>query len=238
MKKECNTQGTSLVELLILISMRESEPTKADTAFNELHKRLESRIKRVCRNMYYGYTGRNNKTDVADLNQAVLERIFLKAEKFRIEECESLSELEKEIKFLNWISGIARTELLQQFEKQTEKPDEPIEGEEGEIQERMEIKENDIPLILDGMVENISDAMSGTVKKDSLEEKLVDRIHGLINALPIREADIIRTHLYYSPNNIPSKELERLVKTYGITKENIRQIKKRVLKKLDSKMKL
>ncbi|MFC2116947.1 RNA polymerase sigma factor RpoD/SigA, partial [Bacteroidota bacterium] len=66
--------------------------------------------------------------------------------------------------------------------------------------------------------------------KKLLTDSLSKEIERALNTLPRREADIIR--LYYGLNGVQSHTLEEIGEEFNITRERIRQIKEKAIKRL------
>lgn len=121
-----------------------------------------------------------------------------------------------------------------------------------EISQRMEINEEKIkelqaivkePISIDQHLSEDDDATIGDLVADEddssplddiFQEEVRNAIAQVLSTLEEREADIIV--LRYGLNNMRPKTLDEIGKSYGISKERVRQIEEKALKKLRNPM--
>lgn len=91
----------------------------------------------------------------------------------------------------------------------------------------------DAPLVEDediNLYDVLSSSNSSSPDKDLIVESLKIEIERVLKTLTSKEADIIR--LYYGLNKKNPSSLEEISKNFNLTKERVRQIKEKAIKKL------
>jgi len=198
----------ALAELFLSMAMKEDNRADAEKAFAIFYNRyknfLYTIVKTACRSWeMYG----------DELVQSVFENTFLtvyeKAERFMVIEDIPFERQEKRMK--SWLGRIAKNEMLQllrQFKVDKDK----IEYT------------NDLTSL-----ENIEEEI---ISKASLNSILVEKA---LQTLSERDRNILITYLMYEDGNkkLPSLEIKRLSDMWNTHPDNMRQIKKRSLAKVE-----
>ncbi|MCK9208106.1 MAG: sigma-70 family RNA polymerase sigma factor [Salinivirgaceae bacterium] len=198
----------ALTDLFLAMAMKEEDRQNAEKAFTELYNRYKSFlftvIKKACKSWeMYG----------DELIETVFENTFLtvfdKAETFLKLDDISFERQEKRMKA--WLSQIAKNEMLQLLRQYRIDKDKIVFTDDLSFIERIENE----------TVEIISDDIL-------LAEKALQTLNE-------RDRNVLVTYLMYEDGNkkLPSSEIQKLADMWGILPDNMRQIKKRSLAKLE-----
>jgi RNA polymerase sigma factor (sigma-70 family) len=198
----------ALADLFLAMAMKEEDRQNAEKAFTEFYNRYKSFlftvIKKACKSWeMYG----------DELIETVFENTFLtvfdKAETFLKLDDIPFERQEKRMKA--WLSQIAKNEMLQLLRQYRIDKDKVEFTDDLSLVERME----------DETEENISDDIL-------LAEKALQTLNE-------RDRNILVTYLMYEDGNkkLPSSEIQKLADMWGVLPDNMRQIKKRSLAKLE-----
>lgn len=198
----------ALADLFLAMAMKEEDRQNAEKAFTEFYNRYKSFlftvIKKACKSWdMYG----------DELIETVFENTFLtvfdKAETFLKLDDIPFERQEKRMKA--WLSQIAKNEMLQLLRQYRIDKDKVEFTDDLSFVERMEDETEEI----------ISDDIL-------LAEKA-------LQALNERDRNILVTYLMYEDGNkkLPSSEIQKLADMWGVLPDNMRQIKKRSLAKLE-----
>ncbi|NVO10731.1 MAG: sigma-70 family RNA polymerase sigma factor [Bacteroidales bacterium] len=198
----------ALAELFLSMAMKEDDRQNAEKAFTEFYNRYKSFlytvIKKACKSWeMYG----DELIETVFGNTFVT--IFEKADTFMIIDGIPIERQEKRMK--SWISQIAKNEMLQllrQYKKDKEK---------------IEFKD-DLSFI------EITD-----IEADKIESDDILLAGKALRTLNERDRNILVTYLMYEDGKkkLPSSEIQNLADMWGVLPDNMRQIKKRSLEKLE-----
>ena len=198
----------ALAELFLTMAMKENNRLDAEKAFSVFHKRYKNYLYAIVKNVCISW-----KMYGDELIEAVFENTFLtvyvKAESFMVIEDIPFERQEKRMK--SWLGKIAKNEMLQllrQFKVEKDK----IEYTD-DMTSFLNIEEEIMP-----------QATSDHI----LAEKA-------LQTLSERERNILTTYLMYEDGNrnLPSIEIQRLSDMWNTHPDNMRQIKKRSLAKVE-----
>lgn len=198
----------TLADIFLSMAMKKDDMQNAEKAFTEFYNRYKSFIytviKKACRSWkMYG----------DELIETVFVNTFLtvyeKAETFMLIDNVHFERQEKRMKY--WLSQVAKHEMLQ-------------------LLRQYKINKDKIEYLDDlSFLERI-DNETEEIKSDDilLAEKA-------FQTLSERDRDILVTYLMYEDGNkkLPSDEIQRLANMWGVLPDNMRQIKRRSLRKLE-----
>lgn len=198
----------ALADLFLAMAMKEEDRQNAEKAFTEFYNRYKSFlftvIKKACKSWeMYG----------DELIETVFENTFLtvfdKAETFLKLDDIPFERQEKRMKA--WLSQIAKNEMLQLLRQYRIDKDKVVFTDDLSFVEQMEDETEEI----------ISDDIL-------LAEKALQTLNE-------RDRNILVTYLMYEDGNkkLPSSEIQKLADIWGVLPDNMRQIKKRSLAKLE-----
>jgi RNA polymerase sigma factor (sigma-70 family) len=198
----------ALADLFLAMAMKEEDRQNAEKAFTEFYNRYKSFlftvIKKACKSWeMYG----------DELIETVFENTFLtvfdKAETFLKLDDIPFERQEKRMK--SWLSQIAKNEMLQ-------------------LLRQYKIDKDKIELADDlSFIERIESETEEIISDDILlAEKALQTLND-------RDRNILVTYLMYEDGNkkLPSSEIQKLADMWGVLPDNMRQIKKRSLAKLE-----
>lgn len=198
----------ALADLFLAMAMKEEDRQNAEKAFTEFYNRYKSFlftvIKKACKSWEMYGDG---------LIETVFENTFLtvfdKAETFLKLDDIPFERQEKRMKA--WLSQIAKNEMLQLLRQYRIDKDKVEFTDDLSFVERMEDETEEI----------ISDDIL-------LAEKALQTLNE-------RDRNILVTYLMYEDGNkkLPSSEIQKLADMWGVLPDNMRQIKKRSLAKLE-----
>ena len=80
------------------------------------------------------------------------------------------------------------------------------------------------------MMDTIGNSEESNPDKQLIHESLQKEIERSLNTLSSRESDVLR--YFYGLNNLPSFTLEEIGEKFGLTRERVRQIKEKAIRKL------
>ena len=198
----------ALADLFLAMAMKEEDRQNAEKAFTEFYNRYKSFlftvIKKACKSWeMYG----------DELIETVFENTFLtvfdKAETFLKLDDISFERQEKRMKA--WLSQIAKNEMLQLLRQYR------IDKDKVEFTDDL------------SFVEQMEDETEEIISDDIL---LAEKALQTLNE---RDRNILVTYLMYEDGNkkLPSSEIQKLADIWGVLPDNMRQIKKRSLAKLE-----
>ncbi len=202
----------SLADLFLSMAMKEDNPQAGEKAYNDFYYRyknyLYTIIKKACKSWeMYGN----------DLVEATFENtlltVYAKAESFIVIERIPIENQERRMKA--WLGKIANNEMLKLLrDSRTEK-------------DKVEYIE-DLTFF-----EDIYEDIEVPKSQDIL---LAERA---LNSLSERERDILVTYLMFQDGNkqLPRDEIQKLSDIWNVHSDNLRQIKKRAMSKLEMYMK-
>lgn len=201
-----------LADLFLRMSMKD-EKKEAEKAFIEFYHRYKNYIYTVIRKACESWK-QYGKDLIQSTFSNVLLIVYKKADSFIMIENVEISR--QELRLKAWLGKIIQIEILKLL-KLERTNDEMIEFTDKllEYDDKVEKKSN-IP---------ISYNMS--------------RLEDALATLSEREKDILMTYFAYSEGNkkLPREELQRLAKRWDILPDNMRQIKRRSLKKIEKILK-
>lgn len=198
----------ALADLFLAMAMKEEDRQNAEKAFTEFYNRYKSFlftvIKKACKSWeMYG----------DELIETVFENTFLtvfdKAETFLKLDDIPFERQEKRMKA--WLSQIAKNEMLQLLRQYR------IDKDKVEFTDDL------------SFVERMEDETEEIISNDIL---LAEKALQTLNE---RDRNILVTYLMYEDGNkkLPSSEIQKLADMWGVLPDNMRQIKKRSLAKLE-----
>lgn len=198
----------ALANLFLAMAMKEEDRQNAEKAFTEFYNRyknfLFTVIKKACKSWeMYG----------DELIETVFENTFLtvfdKAETFLKLDDIPFERQEKRMKA--WLSQIAKNEMLQLLRQYR------IDKDKIEFTDDL------------NFIERIENETEEITSDDIL---LAEKA---LKTLSERDRNILITYLIYEDGNkkLPSSEIQKLANMWGVLPDNMRQIKKRSLAKLE-----
>ena len=198
----------ALADLFLAMAMKEEDRQNAEKAFTEFYNRYKSFlftvIKKACKSWeMYG----------DELIENVFENTFLtvfdKAETFLKLDDIPFERQEKRMK--SWLSQIAKNEMLQLLRQYR------IDNDKIEFTDDL------------SFIERIESESEEIISDDIL---LAEKA---LQTLCERDRNILVTYLMYEDGNkkLPSSEIQKLADMWGVLPDNMRQIKKRSLAKLE-----
>lgn len=212
-KNNYMTLETEKIEdLFLMMSMKDDDLEQANLAFEEFYRRYGKYLWAICSRVCSNFKGKLDKILSEDVFSNTVQKVYERAETF-IDKAESLkTDEEKDVRIKAWLGKIAQNELYA----------------------IMRSSLNDDNIIYDSdQLLNLEVAEENTDEKPvaSIEKKLLD---SALATLKPREREILRAFFMYEEQgkNTPSEILNDLCKLYKTTKDNLRQIKSRSLKKV------
>lgn len=199
--------------LFLIMSMKDDDKEQAEKAYNEFHSRYSKYLYGI---IISAATKFKNTYDYEELAENVFQNTLLtiweKADTFM--KIEDVAPEKKERRVKAWIGKIARNEMLQLL-RDYKTASEKITYDTELI--------NEINLVDEPIVEN----------QPKFEKKLLDNA---LKTLKPRDKDILLAYYQYyeKDKNMPSEALDNLCRMFDTTKDNLRQIKKRALDKVNS----
>jgi len=198
----------ALADLFLAMAMKEEDRQNAEKAFTEFYNRYKSFLFTVIKNACKSWEMYGD-----ELIETVFENTFLtvfdKAETFLKLDDIPFERQEKRMKA--WLSQIAKNEMLQLLRQYRIDKDKVEFTDDLSFVERMEDETEEI----------ISDDIL-------LAEKALQTLNE-------RDRNILVTYLMYEDGNkkLPSCEIQKLADMWGVLPDNMRQIKRRSLAKLE-----
>lgn len=201
----------TIEDLFLIMSMKDDDKQQAEKAYNEFHNRYSKYLYGIITSAAKKF---KNTYDYEELAANILQNTLLiiweKADTFIKIEDVTIEKKESRVKV--WLGKIAQNEmykLLREYEADKITYDTELINE---------INLNDEPI---------------SVSKPKFEKVLLDRA---LNSLKEREKEILLAYYQYSEKdkNMPSEALDNLCRIFDTTRDNLRQIKKRALDKVNS----
>ncbi len=198
----------ALAELFLSMAMKENDRPEAERAFSVFHGRYKNYVYTIVKNACRSWEMYGD-----ELIEAVFENTFLtvyaKAESFMVIDGIPVERQEKRMK--SWLGKIANNEMLQ-------------------LLRQFKIDKDKIEYTDDlTFLENISEDNEPRATSDYL---LAEKA---LQTLSERDRNILVTYLMFEHDNkkLPSIEIQRLSDMWNIHPDNMRQIKKRSLAKVE-----
>lgn len=199
----------ALADLFLAMALKDEDRQTAEKAFSEFYIRyknfLYTVIKKACRSWkMYG----DELIDFVFENTFIT--VFEKAEKFILIDDISIERQEKRMKI--WLSQIAKNEMLQllrQFKKDKDKI----------------VFTDDLSFV----------DCKESEKQPALSDNFL-LVEKALQTLSERDRNILVTYLMFEDGNkkLPSSEIQHLADMWNVLPDNMRQIKKRALVKLEN----
>lgn len=242
--KQNEITTNNLVELMMLIGLKEEQPYLAEAAFRRFHSLYVHQIRTV--SLYY-YRNFEVEEEIYDeITYKVLFKIWEKPDSFKPPEGVVGKLIEK--KLMSWIQTVVKNEYRLYFRTENRKDKIPRHltltyTEEGAHEEEeitlAEERENEYfeneSVIYDGnhLVEEDEAATTPLSERYRSERREVKKF---LKTLPEAHRDVFETYLSFEDENgrLPEGMLDALCKKHGLHKEYPRKIKKRVMEKLRS----
>ncbi len=199
--------------LFLIMSMKDDDKEQAEKAYNEFHSRYSKYLYGIIISVAIKFKNTYDYEELAEnVFQNTLLTIWEKADTFM--KIEDVASEKKERRVKAWLGKIARNEmfqLLRDYKTASEK-----------ITYDTELI-NEINLVDEPIVEN----------QPKFEKKL---LNNALKTLKPRDKDILLAYYQYyeKDKNMPSEALDNLCRMFDTTKDNLRQIKKRALDKVNS----
>lgn len=198
----------ALADLFLAMAMKDEDRQNAEKAFTEFYNRYKSFlftvIKKACKSWeIYG------DELIKTVFENTLLTVFDKAETFLTLDDIPFERQEKRMKA--WLSQIAKNEMLQLLRQYR------IDKDKVEFTDDL------------SFVEWMEDETGEIISDDIL---LAEKA---LQTLSERDRNILVTYLMYEDGNkkLPSSEIQKLADMWGVLPDNMRQIKKRSLAKLE-----
>ena len=198
----------ALADLFLAMAMKDEDRQNAEKAFTEFYNRYKSFlftvIKKACKSWeIYG------DELIKTVFENTLLTVFDKAETFLTLDDIPFERQEKRMKA--WLSQIAKNEMLQLLRQYR------IDKDKVEFTDDL------------SFVEWMEDETGEIISDDIL---LAEKA---LQTLSERDRNILVTYLMYEDGNkkLPSSEIQKLAVMWGVLPDNMRQIKKRSLAKLE-----
>lgn len=198
----------ALADLFLAMAMKEEDRQNAEKAFTEFYNRYKSFLFTVIKNACKSWEMYGD-----ELIETVFENTFLtvfdKAETFLKLDDIPFERQEKRMKA--WLSQIAKNEMLQLLRQYR------IDKDKVEFTDDL------------SFIERVEEATEEIISDDIL---LAEKA---LQSLNERDRNILVTYLMYEDGNkkLPSSEIQKLADMWGVLPDNMRQIKKRSLAKLE-----
>ncbi len=198
----------TLADLFLLMAMKEDNRQEAEKAFDKFYNCYKNYVYTIVKNACKSWEMYGD-----ELVETVFENTFLsvyaKAESFMMIEGISFERQEKNMK--SWLGAIAKNEMLQllrQFKT---------------VKDKIEYTD-DLSFL-----ENINENNESLYTEDYL---LAEKA---LKTLSERDRSILVTYLMYQDGNkkLPKEEIQRLADMWNVHPDNMRQIKKRSMDKLE-----
>lgn len=207
------------MELFADMSLRHTEPKRARRAFDQFCEEYRDRILKTSVYLCKRYRRTCPNEYAKDICQDVLLKVYLNAEKYTPEKGNPFT----------WIATIAKNELLSKLDNQDTFISLDELTETNRLNQRQKAKQN-------GSDDTSDDTETGSenvfVAEETVTNPKLEWIERILHSLPEREEDIIRTTYLFAPYRIPTRELDRIQQKYGTSRDNMKQIRKRILGKL------
>jgi len=201
----------ALADLFLSMAFKEDDRQKAEKAFADFYNRYKNYLYTVIRNACKSWEMYGDEL-VQEVHKNTFLTVFEKAESFlRIEEV-PVERQEKRMK--SWLGRIAEREMYKLLRE--------LRNEKIDYYDDLTFLENS----------------NNEVKTQKTEDYLL--AEKALNTLKERDRNILVTYLMYEDGNkkLPSFEIKRLAEMWGVLPDNMRQIKKRSLAKVEKYIKL
>lgn len=197
-----------LADLFLSMAMKEDNRLDSEKAFTVFYNRYKNYLYTIVKNACKSWEMYSDEL-VEDVFENTFLTIYTKAENFMVIEDIPFERQEKRMK--SWLGKIAKNEMLQllrQFKIDKDK-----------------IKYTDDLTFLDDVKEEVNSQASDDIL---LAEKA-------LQTLSERDRNILVTYLMFEDGNkkLPSNEIQRLADMWNVHPDNMRQIKKRSMTKLE-----
>jgi len=211
---DCNNETDA--ELLTLMGWRKDDELEASRAFREFYSRYFNLLTRMCEKKYKGQL---NEQEIEDLVSETFLRVFEKsADKFKTDE-KDLKKLRHHIGA--WLGGIAYNLFRMRHRAQKRLP---VFQFEDDFDPQSPVFDHP--------------------EEDSMSPARVEqhkRLQSILDDLTDKERDILLTrfansHRSEGKQQFRSEDLERLTSDWELTKDNVRQIFNRTLKKVRAQL--
>ena len=198
----------ALAELFHTMAMKEDNRLDAEKAFSVFHKRYKNYLYTIVKNACKSWKMYGEELIEAVFDNTLLT-VYAKAESFMVIEGIPFEHQEKRMK--SWLSIIAKNEMLQLLRQ--------FKVEKDKIEYTDDLT----------FFENISEEIIPQATSDYL---LAEKA---LQTLSERDRNILITYLMFEDGNkkLPSIEIQRLSDMWNILPDNMRQIKKRSLAKVE-----
>lgn len=201
-----------LAELFLSMAMKDDNPQEADKAFSEFYSQYKDFLYTVIKNVCRSWKMYGDELIETVFNNTFLA-VYFKAEQFIVIEDIPLDRQDKRIKA--WLGQIAKNEMLQ-------------------LLRDLKVEKDKIDYTDDFSFVKYEDSDSENYESENylLAEKA-------LNTLSERDRNILVTYLMFQDGNkkLPSNEIDRLADMWSVHPDNMRQIKKRSLKKVEEYIK-
>lgn len=206
-------KNEKIEDLFLIMSMKDDDNEQAEKAFNEFHCRYSKYLRAITITAAKKFINTYDHEELAaNVFQNTLLTIWEKADTFI--KIEDVPQEKKEKRVKAWLGKIAKNEMLQllrDYKTASEK-----------MTYNTELI-NEINLLDEPISES----------QPKFEKKLLDNA---LKMLKPRDKDILFTYYQYyeKGKNMPSEVLDNLCRIFDTTRDNLRQIKKRTLNKVNS----
>lgn len=198
----------ALADLFLSMALKEDNRSDAEKAFAEFYNRYKNYLYTVVRNACKSWEMYGDEL-IQAVHQNTFLTVFEKSEDFLLIDNIPFERQEKRMK--SWLGKIARIEMFKLLRE--------LKDEKDNIEYHDDLT----------FLENSDDE----IKPQKSEEFLL--AEKALNTLNERDRNILVTYLMYEDGNkkLPSIEIQRLADMWDVLPDNMRQIKKRSLEKVE-----
>lgn len=218
--REPSMEDESDADLLIFMSMRDSDATTAKEAWNVFYKRHSEYLYRLCRRVLYGFLHtRYQYPEIKDMARESVKdtmiRVFERAETFHPNGSGDVDSMRLQVR--GWLGSVARNVVVDW------------------------LRSGHYESGVDGLVE-IEDTEDDIVdNNESSSNALYNCIQKILDSLPDKQRMVVYAYLqHYDPRKdsgrLPNEESKWLAQSLGLTPASLRQIKGRAYRQLETEI--
>lgn len=206
------SKNEALADLFLSMAMKDDDRPGAEKAFAEFYNRYKNYLYTVTLNACRSWEMYGDEL-VQSVHQNTFQTVYEKAEDFL--QIEEVSNERQEKRMKSWLGKIAEREMFKL------------------LRELKDQKEN---IVYQDDLTPFENSVEETESQKSNDFLLAEKA---LNSLKERDRNILVTYLMFEEGDkkLPSSEIQRLAEMWDVLPDNMRQIKKRSLAKMETLLK-